>query len=218
MFKLKTRYTAFGLVSIPFSCDPVGTVLLYSQKASSAASAVFQVSAAANFIDSAAAAARGTGSANRALLWFVLLAVSVGWRRISPGIGRYFSGRVAVRAQAQMCMAFTEKRAKLHYRHIENHESWDLTNRVCTDVMVKAEDMLTCLGNLLFSHMGRFFGILIIVTTQVWWMGLVTISVCVVLVFLSIKSGAANYNAHKAASQFDRKHQYLSEVLTGRER
>jgi ATP-binding cassette subfamily B protein len=186
------------------------------QKGLTGISAVIQVPIVAKFIDTAILSVQGEASFSSVLPWFILLVLCVGWRRISYIVGRIFSSRLQINAAAKMGMALTDKRSRLHYNHIENPDTWNLINRVCTKMDRNVSLMIQRTYNLMM-YIIRIFGVLFIVFTQVWWVGILIGAFCVPLIFVSLKSGEKNYKSTKKAAKFDRHHQYLAEVLSGRE-
>jgi len=216
-FKLKkTKYWWPDFIGIPFQCDKMSTIGLGVQKCLTGISAVVQVPVVAKFIDGAILSVQGKAKFSSVLPWFILLVICVGWRRVSYVVGRFFSSRLQVYAAAEVGMTLTDKRAHLHYSHIENPETWNLINRVCTKADRNISVMIQRTYNL-FLYCIRIFGVLFIVFTQVWWVGILIAALCIPLIIVSLKSGEKNYKSIKKAAKYDRRHQYLSEVLSGRD-
>jgi ATP-binding cassette, subfamily B, bacterial len=212
----KKKYGWRDFLIIPYQCDQLSTVALGVQKLLTALSAVLQVPIVAKFIDTAILSVQGKAELSQALPWFILLVLCVGWRRISYLIGRFFSTRLQINAGTILGIVFTDKRSRLQYRHIENPETWNLINRVCTKADVNVSLMIQRTYNLLLFII-RIFGVLFIVFTQVWWIGVLTSILCVPLIILSLRGGKNNYQATKVTAQYERRHQYLADVLSGRE-
>ena len=201
---------------IPLQCAPFATIAVMMQKLLTGLSAVFQVVVTAIFIDSAISAAQGEIEISAVLPWLIALMALVGWRRVSFNIGLAFGAKAYIACEREMSKEFTAKRAKIQFRHVEDPKTWDLVDRVCTNLQRHASEMLQRSLNLVL-YLIRIFGVLYIVFSQVWWVG-VLISVLVVpLVFISMKSGKGTYGAQKAANDFDRRHKYLLEVQSSRE-
>ncbi len=215
-FKLKeSPYRWYDFFTIPASCDLLSTLMLGLQKLLTALSAVFQVIVLARFLDSAGEMIINKSDGRDVLLWFVLLVVCVGWRRISFVVGSIFIRRLYVHATAQLGMAFVQKRSRIPFYLIEQEESWNLIKRVCDRPENQVRLMLQRSCNLIL-YIIRIFGVLWIVFTQVWWIGVMTAVLCIPLIFLSLKSGEKNYTSNKEAVEYKRRYQYLGELLTGR--
>jgi len=186
------------------------------QKLLTGLSAVFQVIVTAVFIDRAISAAMGELATLDVLPWLVLLIALVGWRRVSFNIGQLFTARVITSCERDMSKEITAKRAKIQFRYVEDPETWDVVDRVCTDIRLHVREFFQRSCNLVL-YLIRIFGVLYIVFTQVWWIG-VLISVLVIpLVIISFKGGKGAYSARRAASEHERRHKYFLDVLTGRD-
>jgi len=217
MFKLEQRkYYWMDFLRIPFQCSPLSTVCLGLQKIATGLSAVVQVPIVANFIDLSIKYALGETDFYSVVPWFVLLVVCVGWRRVSYVVGRIFSSQLEINALFAVGIAYSDKRSRLEYRHFENPDTWDLINRVCSKYQETISLMAQRTFNLLL-YVIRILGTLYIVFTQVWWIGLLTISLCLPMLIISVKGGKTNYRSIKIASKHERRHQYLAEVLSGRD-
>jgi len=190
--------------------------MLGIQKLLTALSSVIQVIIMATFLDCANTALKIGMGWQSVFFWFFILVMCVGWRRISFRVGTIFTSRLRIRAEAQMNMALTEKRAKLQYHLIENEASWNLINRVSGRPEQQVTTMLQRSYNLML-YIIRIFGVLCIVFIQVWWIGILTAVLCVPLILVSLKSGEKNYSAKKQVADYERRYKYLGAVLSGRE-
>ena len=216
-FKLTPRkYSWRHFILIPLQISPIATIAVMVQKLLTGLSAVFQVVVTAIFIDRAVAVATGYLTATYVLPWLILLTALVGWRRVSFNIGQLFTARVTTACERDLLKEITVKRAKIQFRYVEDPITWDLVDRVTTDIRRHVREMFQRSCNLVL-YLIRIFGVLYIVFTQVWWIG-VLISVLVIpLVIISFKGGKGAYSAQRAASEHERKHKYFLETLTGRE-
>ncbi|MDR0469978.1 MAG: ABC transporter ATP-binding protein, partial [Peptococcaceae bacterium] len=61
------------------------------------------------------------------------------------------------------------------------------------------------------------FSILFVIITQVWWAALVILLFSVPMFWLSIRAGKRNFQAGRDTEKFNRRAEYLDEVLTGRD-
>jgi len=216
-FKLKPRkYGILDFVRIPFQCEPLGTVALGTQKLLTALSAVYQVLFTARFIDSSIALVKGIGSVNSVITWLLLLILCAGWRRVSFNIGMIFVQKTQINVNQKLSEEFTDKKAKLSYYQIENSKTWELINRVCSNKDRSIFYMLSYLYNFMLCII-RITGVLTIIFTQVWWVAILIGIFCIPLILQSAKGGNTTYSAFKKASEFERRHKYLSEVLSSRE-
>ncbi len=216
-FRLKHKvYKWYDLLCIPFSCSPLSTTAIGVQKLLTALAAVLQVIVLANFVDSVNENLNSAGTLSDSIVWFVLLVICVGWRRISFMVGRIFFVKLKILANVQLGKALTDKRSKLQYYLIEDEESWNLINRVCKDPDDQVRLMAQRTFNLML-YIIRIVGVLYIVFVNVWWIGILTGISCVPLLYLSLKSGENNYNRKKEVAHYERRYQYYGDVLSGRD-
>ena len=216
-FKLTPRkYSWRHFILIPLQCAPVATIAVMTQKLLTGLSAVFQVVVTAIFIDRAISVALGEIAAIDVLPWLVLLITLVGWRRVSFNIGQVFTARITTACERDLSKEITVKRAKIQFRYVEDPDTWDLVDRVCTDIRRHVREMFQRSCNLVL-YLIRIFGVLYIVFTQAWWIGILISVLVIPLVIISFKGGKKAYSAQRAASEHERKHKYFLEVLTGRE-
>lgn len=212
----KKVYSWKDLIIIPFMCDSFSTIMLAVQKLLTAFVAVVQVVILAIFLDSMALTlGEGTGQTNL-ILWFVLLSVCIGWRRVSFLVGKFFICRLRVNAAVQMGQAFMDKLSQLPYSLLENEDSWDLIERVCKNPEQQVRLMLQRTLNLILYIM-RISGVLYIVFVNVWWVGVLAALMVGPLLIFAIKSGERGYNSQKKATAHERRYQYLGDILSGRE-
>ena len=104
----------------------------------------------------------------------------------------------------------------LHYKRVENNETWDLIERVGQDPAVKIRegfDLLLRMAGMIV----QVVSLMLILWTRVWWASLVIIIISAPLFRLAIKSGKVNYEASKEAVKYKRHANYLQSVLTGRD-
>lgn len=215
-FQLKKKtYDWKDFLMIPFMCDGISTIALGIQKILTALAAVFQVVVLSNFVNTCTLALENKGTWRQPVLWFILLTICVGWRRISFVAGKIFINRLRVNAAAQTGVAFVDKLSRLKYSEIENEQSWNLIKRVCKNPENQVRLMLQRTFNLVL-YVIRIAGVLAIIFVNVWWMGIITTLMCVPLVWISLKSGEKNYRSQKNATEYERRYQYLGEILSGR--
>jgi ABC-type multidrug transport system fused ATPase/permease subunit len=217
MFKLEAKkYHWPHFFIIPFQCDVVGSTCFFLQKLGTALAATLEIPFMAKMVDSVIKTRETGGSYKTSLLWFVLLMLCIAYRRIASDIGFLLRRRIAVKAENTISKEFSTKIAKLKYRYIEDEKTLNLINRLYKDLGRKVGLMLTRSFNLMVYAL-RIISVLVIISTQICWVGMVVIVLCIPLVLLAFKSGEKSYKSLKSASEYQRKHLYLSEVLSGRE-
>ena len=108
------------------------------------------------------------------------------------------------------------RRAELRYQYVEDGKAMDTMTRVTKDAENQMIKILQTLCQSV-SLIMRVIGILYIIMLHAWWVGLILIVVSVPLLYLSKKSGDAQYKVQQENTKHERKYNYLSEVLRGRD-
>ena len=109
-----------------------------------------------------------------------------------------------------------EKYARLEYRHIENPKTIDLINRVCRSFDSNVWEMYSRVLDIV--HLVIYtLGVMITLSTQVWWLALAMILPSVPIFYISTKAGKHSYEADREMTKNDRRANYLSDVLKSRE-
>lgn len=214
---IKSReYGVSDILMIPLKCAPVLGTLIGLQILVAGIVPTMQVVVTASFINTAISIVKD--NADIGLIYPSLLAVvfliSYSW--IADAIAKLAQVRMELVIREKFRTAVTEKRARLAYKHMENHEVWDLISRVSktpeTQIKTAFTDLLSMVSNVI-----QVVGILILLVTQVWWATLLILAFSIPLFMLAVKSGKANYTANREVTKYKRKYEYLTEVLTGRE-
>jgi ATP-binding cassette, subfamily B, bacterial len=215
-FSTKRPFRLSDLVLIPFRCAPVPTILTGVQNLAAGIVPTLQVIVTARFIDAAISVVNASSSvvdALPSLLWVTGL-IAFSW--LTGDLAKLAQARIEIRIRSKFRSAVVRKRGRLEYRHIEDHEAWDLISRVSDNPETKLKQAYTDLLSIV-SKVFRVVGLLALLFAQAWWAALVILAFSVPLFFLAVKSGRANYEASREVTQHERKYKYLGEVLTGRE-
>lgn len=212
----KRKYSLIDIVRIPLKCAPVITILVGLQMLLSGIIPTIQIIVTANFINTAIAVA--AEKVDIGMIYGPLFAVValIAYTWVSGAFSKFGEVRLELIIREKFRTAVTEKRAKLDYKHIENHESWDLISRVSKNPETQLKTAYMELMSLAASII-RIIGILLLLINEVWWAALIIIAFSIPLFILAIKSGKANYEVNKDVTKYKRRYEYLSEVLTGRE-
>lgn len=212
----KRQYGLGDLLRIPFQCNPGATIFLGLQYVLAGLIPTLQVLVTARFIDGALQIYQGTMDLQEIYPVILALLGLIAYRWVLFSVVGFANTRLRMGIQARFRTAVTEKRAHLAYHQIENPKTWDLIARVAGG----AEDqIITGLTNLLdiVSNVIRITGLLLILFQQVWWAALVILVFSIPLFSLGIKSGRASYEVNREVSKYQRRYQYLGNVLLGRE-
>ena len=212
----KKYYKTFDIVRIPFKASKLYTILLFIISLLDGIVPTFQVVVTATFLDTAIAVFKNEKSYNEIITPIIILIVLLAYIWVSDKLAKLVEAKLEIKLRESFKTSIMEKRAKLEYRYIENHETWNLLSRVSKDSEIKCNDAYkNLLAMCKFSI--KVIGLLFILFTKVWWTPLVIIAISVPLLKLALKGGKASYDAERILSKYQRKFEYLGEVLTGRE-
>lgn len=216
MKKYKWKYPVIDVFRIGLSAAPGLLLIICLYTIISAFVPALQILYVAEFIDrviSLTGGSRGLADVFFSAAMVVLL-ISFQW------IGGTLLRLVWIRFENRLRITFAadiiEKRAKLEYEYIENKETWDLLKRVSDQPEVKVREFFETMirfSGLLF----RIAGIVSVLTAYIWWEGILLVIVSVPLIWLSLKSGKATYEAKQEVTECDRRCEYLTDVVLGRD-
>jgi len=217
MTLIKKTYTAADVPGLVFQASPVSTILLVILTVMRAAMPTAAVAlTTANFVDTATAILRGDRPHDAIYLPLILLLLVLGISVTLNSVIQLINSRINLGLQRTLKPAVVEKHAALEYKHIEKAESWELISRVSRDPVKSLTDG--------FSAYTQFIQIIISVTsvlvlifTQAWWSALAILAFSVPMFRLSMLAGKRNYKAARESEKFNRRTEYLDEVLTTRD-
>lgn len=172
--------------------------------------------ATANFVDTATAILTSTRPHQDiypALAWVL---VTLGFVNTLGAVSKLAASRVSVNIQRNLKPAIVKTSAAFDYKHIENEKSWELISRVSRDPVTAITD-----GVAAFIQFAQIVvsiaSVFVLIVSQVWWAALIIFIFSVPLFVLSMRAGKKNYQAERDAEKFNRRTEYLGEVLIGRE-
>lgn len=216
MLHAERRYGISDTIKIPFQCTPIMAIVLIVQTLLSGLIPTVQIVVTATFIDTAISIVKDKLDVSEIYPSLFAVVALIAYQWISSQFMQLSQVRMENGIREKFRMAITEKRAKLAYIHIENHNSWDLISRVSKNPENQVRTAFTDVLSII-SKVMQVVGILVLLITQVWWAALLILFISVPLFTLAVKSGKANYQANREVTKYKRKYEYLSEVLTGRD-
>ncbi len=170
----------------------------------------------AEFVDTASAILKGVRPHNDIYLPLVLLLVTLGVTTIIGALIQLASSRIRLNLKRRLIPSVVKIYAALDYRHIENNTSWELISRVSRDpvnsIMEGVEAYIQSLKIII-----SLASVLILIVTRVWWAAIIILFFSAPMFWLSVRAGRKVYQAGREAEKFNRRTEYLGEVLTGRD-
>lgn len=226
--KLESRtYTPLDYVKIPFRIAPLLTLSVMALLTASALVPSLLIGLTAGFVNAALTLA---GSAHTvaaspnspienglAVLArpLALLALTLLASRLASLSSKALKLRLGRRMREQIDPQILRKRGSLAYSHIEHDATWDLIARVGKE---PSERLSGAFYNLLDAAEAliRIVGILVVLTSQVWWIGALTLAVSFPLMKTAFSLGREDYQAYAAARKPMRRADALREMLSSR--
>ncbi|WP_097004403.1 ABC transporter ATP-binding protein [Lacrimispora amygdalina] len=217
MIENKKSYHSFDTVRLAFKASPVCMVSVILL---SVIQAIIQTAAlalaTAGFVDTASDILRGARPRDDIYLPLILLLVTLGVTTTIGALVQLAGSRIRLNLKRRLMPSVVRIYAALDYRHIENNTSWELISRVSRDPVnsvMAGVDAYVQFTQIIIS----LSSVLILIITQVWWAAFIILIFSAPMFWLSVRAGKKTYQAGREAEKFNRRTDYLGEVLTGRD-
>lgn len=222
MVSFERKFSLADAVLVPLRLSPLyGGLRLVLLLAGAVIPAV-KVLAVANFIDSVTR--MGTGIPKTELLvpalWMI---AAMALQTLMNPLESIIDARMLMKMRRGLRLAYVDKMSRLQYQHIESPEVWELINRLTFDYGDHPTYMEERFGSLfgdmlsLFGVVGNIVSVVMVLTLQVWWIGLLMLAVSVPILVLSYKLGGKNYEMGQKYSRFMRVSCNFGEMLIYRQ-
>lgn len=216
MINKEWKYSILDAVRISFKSASNLSIIIILQTLISAVVPTIQIIVTAWFIDEATQIVTERLSVWKALFPILCMVVLIIYQWTASSVMKLVWIKLELKLRESFRSAVIEKRARLKYRYIENHETWDLINRVADSPESKIANVFsTVTGS--FCLIVRTIGVLALLITQVWWAGLIIIVFSVPMIYLARKSGEETYEADRSVTKIKRRYEYIGDLLIGRE-
>jgi len=170
----------------------------------------------ANFIDNAMHILRGIGHHKDIYLPLLLLLLVLGVSTTFTSLSQLVYSQITLNLQSRLKTAIVRIHAKLDFKHIENDVIWELISRVSR---VPVNSIMNCFNGFM-TFIRVIFSVasfLFLIVTKVWWAAIIIVIFTTPLLWLSTWASKKNYHAGRDAEKFNRRAEYLGEILTGRD-
>lgn len=213
----KKKYTSIDTLRLALQASPV-CMILYA--ALSVTQSIMQTAitavATANFVDTATSILNSARPYRDIYAALALVLITLGIVNMIGAVAKLTASRVNVDLQRGLKPVIVKTLAAFDYKYIENEKSWELISRVSRDPVKAITD-----GVAAFIQFAQIIvsiaSVFVLIVSQVWWAALIIFVFSVPLFMLSMRAGRKNYQAERDAEKFNRRTEYLGEVLTGRE-
>lgn len=217
MIENNKKYGSFDALRLALKASPVCMV---SDILLSVTQSIMQTGAlavvTAEFVDTASAILKGLRPRNDIYLPLVLLLVTLGVTTVIGALIQLASSRIRLKLKLRLTPSIVKIYAALDYRHIENNTSWELISRVSRDPVNSIMEGVEAYIQFL-KIMISLASVLILIVTRVWWAAIFILIFSAPMFWLSVRAGRRVYQAGREAEKFNRRTEYLGEVLTGRD-
>lgn len=206
----------WDIIKIPMKASKLYSALILFQKILAGLIPSLTVLAVARFINTAVAVVRGEIGRESIVLPIIIVAALIGINWISLKVSNLAVTKLECGIRENFRLKVTKKISSLEYKYIEDKDTWDLIMRVTKDLERNLSEAFTGLLELSAIAISAG-GLIVILTSQIWWSGIVITMLAIPLTIIALKSGKVNYNANREASEYIRKSDYFKEILSGRE-
>lgn len=210
------KYSILDAVRISFESSPVLSIIILIQTLISAITPTILIIATAWFINQSMQIIVKHLSLWKALLPILCIVALITYQWIISSIMKLVWTKLELKLSECFHTAIVEKRGRLKYGYIENHETWDLINRVAESPEKSISKVFRTLTGI-FCLTARIVGILMLLMIQVWWAALIIIGFSIPLLYLAKKSGEETYETNRSVTKYQRSYKYISSILMGRE-
>ena len=195
---------------------PLQAIFLTAYTVSISLLPAFRTLATAGFIDTATTIFAGENSVSYIYLPIFLIGISIIYENTVPVLKRLADTSSRNMLRLTWRAEMLEKKACLEYRYLEDKESCDLIDRVCSNI----EDKIQHYFQSILNGIGLLISIssllaIIFQSTLPGGLAISLISVSVIL--LSSRLGRKNYELGKTSEAIKRRYTYLSSILMDRE-
>lgn len=210
-------YETFDTLLLAFLVSPVYTMLYILLSIIHAIMPTAGTAlATANFVNSATAILQGERPHGDIYMPLMFLLLVLGVFTTIGSIVQLVSSRISLDLQNKLKPTIVNIHASLEYKHIESSESWELISRVSRDPTKSIMDGLDGLMQMM-RIVVSIIAVLALIVSQVWWAAIIIIAFSTPMFWLSMYMGKKKYQAGRDAEKFNRRTEYLDEVLTGRD-
>lgn len=217
MILKKKRYIALDALGLGFRVSPICMILAILLPVIQAImQTVIIAMATAYFVDTATDILNHDQPKSDIYLALGLLLITLFVVNTIGAVAKLVNSRISVSLQRKLKPALIKIYATFDYKHIENANSWELVSRVIRDPVKSITDGMEAFGQFI-QILVSLCSVFILIVTQVWWAALIIFAFSLPMIGLSILAGAKTYQAARDAEKFNRRTEYLGEVLTGRD-
>ena len=217
MILKQKRYKSYDTLRLAFEASPVCMVFYAALPVTQTImqTAITAV-ATANFVDTATSILNNTRPYEDIYPALAMVLLTLGFVNTIGAASKLAASKVSVDLERSLRPAIVKIFAAFDYKHIENEKSWELISRVARNPVKSITDGVDALIQFV-QIIVSIASVFVLIISQVWWAALIIFSFSVPMFLLSMRAGKKNYQAERDVEKFNRRTEYLGEVLIGRE-
>ena len=209
--------TNLGGLRLLFGMSPVyATLRVVLTIVQAMASTVLMAMTTAHFVDTALLILEGERLRGDIYPPLVLLIVVLGLYMTIGSIIQLVDLRIRLDVQHKVMPAVVRAQSRLAFKHIENAADCELISRVSRDPTSSLTNGFSAFV-LIVQIIISIASVLWLIVTQVWWAAVLISVFATPMFWLSLRAGKKNYQAVRDSEKFNRRTEYLNEMLTGRD-
>ena len=213
---ISKKYYLLNSIKIVFKVDFISSFLILLLKMIVAIIPTIQLVIVAKFLDYSVAVANKQKDIKEVMYLLIIMVLLLSSQWICRLIIQLMSERLELNIRKKFKSELIYKQASIKYKYMENLEKRDLIFRVTKDSEYKIKaayiDLLDFIQLIL-----RIFGIILILTIEVWWTGIFIVAISIPCFKIAIKSGQEGYDAEKEVSKINRINEYYKCILQNRD-
>lgn len=216
MILKQKKYNYLDMVTMSFKISPFYSIIFAIKVIADALLPTFTIFVTANFINTAIEIFEKSANISAIYKPIAFFAGIMIYQAFINVVVSLIDCKRSIYYRRIIAPEILEKYARLDYRYIENPESADLINRVYLPFEGNVWNMYTHVLSII-NLVVYIIGIVIALSTQIWWIALAMLITCIPLLYISSEAGKKSYAATKEVTRAQRRASYLSGILKSRE-
>ena len=220
----KKNYSYLHMITLNFKTSPLYSCIWLVQNIISALLPTLSIFITAHFITTAISVYHQEAPISAVYISVGLLLAIILYNYISGIVLSLLNSKRSILYRSKLIPEMVHHRANMHYRHMENTDSHDLFTRLMGPFGWGSDgpfdevlwDMYTQVLNIV-NLVVFVAGILITLTTQVWWLGIAIILSGIPLMLIAARGGRKSYEAVRGVIRGGRRSSYFSWQIQARE-
>lgn len=211
------KYRMIDYLAIPFKACPGAMTIIGLNRLIVALIPAITTLVTAKFIDNAVAIYNGTMDKSAIIFPIICYILIHTYTNMNLAfIYNFMNVRYDMGIYHYVTTDLVNKRGRLEYKHIEDDKTWNLISRTCDEALFYIAQGMNNVFNIM-EVIIKVASIVIILMTQVWWVGLIIVAIMLPMLPVARKSGKQIYDARKKVRKHIRRYQYLGSIISGRD-